>query len=176
MKKQKEVKMIKEGAIKIPNNPQYRRLKEFIEENRNKKDFILQILLEAQKIFGYLPEEVQYFIAKETNVPSAKIYGIITFYNFFRTKPIGKYVINVCLGTACHVKGAPRIIETFERCLGIKVGETTEDKLFTLSTARCFGACGLAPVIMINEEVYGKVTPAEIENIIKSIGKRENRR
>ncbi len=165
--------MLKAKNLKIPDNPEYRKLKEYIDENKGKRGSILQILLEAQRIFGYLPEEVQYFIAKETGIPSADIYGIITFYNFFRTEPIGKYLINICRGTACHVKGSEDILEALSKHLNVKIGGTTKDRLFTLSTARCFGACGLAPVMMINNEVYGRLNPTKAVEIIKEIKERE---
>lgn len=165
--------MMKVRELRIPENQDYRKFKKFIDENKDKKGSILQILLEAQRIFGYLPEEVQYFIAKETGVPTADIYGIITFYNFFRTEPIGKYLINICRGTACHVKGSEDVLDTLCKYLGVKVGGTTKDRLFTLSTARCFGACGLAPVMMINDEVYGRLNPTKAIEIIKRIKEKE---
>ncbi len=128
--------------IRIPDNEHYRELKGFIEENRDKPGPLIQVLHKAQEIFGYLPPEVQHFVGRELNVPYSKIYGVVTFYNFFRTEPIGDHIINICLGTACHVKGAGDIITVLERELGMKVGGTSKDRFFTLSTARCFGACG----------------------------------
>lgn len=147
------------SEIHIPDNEQYRELKMFIEKNRETPGPLIQVLHKAQEIFGYLPREVQYFVARELNVAYSRVYGVATFYNFFRIEPIGQNIINVCLGTACHVKGAGDIIEALQRELDIKIGSTTKDKFFTLSTARCFGACGLAPVLLINEEVFGRLNP-----------------
>ena len=161
-------------SLHIPDNEHYRELKKFIEEHRNTPGPLIQVLHKAQGIVGYLPKEVQFFVARELNIPFSKVYGVVTFYNFFRTEPIGKHVINVCLGTACHVKGAKDVIDAIEKELGIGVGSTTEDKFFTLSTARCFGACGLAPVMVIDEEVYGRLSPQKVINIIKDFKKAEN--
>jgi len=149
------------------DNPQYKALKREIIRYRRKPGPLIQVLHRAQEIFGYLPKEVQFFVAKELNVPLSSVYGVVTFYNFFRTEPVAKHIINICMGTACHVKGAANVAEALSRELGIKIGETTEDKMFTLSTARCFGACGLAPVMMINDEVYGKLTPEKAVEIVK---------
>ncbi len=160
-------------SIHIPDNEHYRELKKFIEDHRNTPGPLIQVLHKAQGIFGYLPKEVQYFVARELNIPFSKVYGVVTFYNFFRTEPMGKHIINVCLGTACHVKGAKDVIEAIEKELGIKVGSTTEDKLFTLSTARCFGACGLAPVMVVDKEVYGRLSPQKVMKIIKDYKKAE---
>jgi len=118
---------------------------------------LIEVLRQAQDIFGYLPIEVQEFIAQEMNIPANKIYGVITFYNFFTMKPRGKYTINLCMGTACYVKGAPRLAQMMEEELGVKIGETTPDGKFTLSAVRCVGACSLAPVFVIGEDTYGRV-------------------
>ena len=149
------------------DNPQYKALKREIIRYRRKPGPLIQVLHRAQEIFGYLPPEVQFFVAKELNVPLSSVYGVVTFYNFFRTEPVARHIINICMGTACHVKGAANVAEALSKELGIKIGETTEDKMFTLSTARCFGACGLAPVMMINDEVYGKLTPEKAVEIGK---------
>lgn len=153
------------------DNPQYKALKREIIRYKRKPGPLIQVLHRAQEIFGYLPPEVQYFVAKELNIPLSSVYGVVTFYNFFRTEPVAKHIINICMGTACHVKGAANVAEALSRELGVKIGETTEDKMFTLSTARCFGACGLAPVMMINDEVYGKLTPEKAIEIIKKYRK-----
>jgi NADH:ubiquinone oxidoreductase subunit E len=159
--------------IVIPENEQYQELREFIAEYKNSKGALLNVLYKAQSLFGYLPREVQYFISRGLHVPPSQILGVITFYHFFRTQPVGKYVINLCLGTACHVKGAADVLKAVSKELKIDVGETTEDRLFTLSTARCFGACGLAPTMMVNEEIYGRLTPLKVVNVIKEIRERE---
>jgi len=155
----------------IPDNNEYRELKKFIEENKTTPGPLIQVLHKAQSIFGYLPAEVQKFISFQLNVPLSEIYGVVTFYNFFRTEPIGDHVINVCTGTACHVKGANDLINVLKKELGVEVGGTTKDGMFTLSTARCFGACGLAPVMVIDEEVYGRLSPQKALNILNEFKK-----
>ncbi len=157
----------------IPDNEEYRALKKFIDEHRNTPGPLIQVLHKAQSIFGYLPAEVQKFVSMHLNVPLSEIYGVVTFYNFFRTEPIGKHVINVCTGTACHVKGSKVILDALCKELGVEVGGTTEDKFYTVSTARCFGACGLAPVMVIDEEVFGRLSPQKAINIIKDFKKAE---
>lgn len=149
------------------NNVLYERLRTVIQEKKDLQNPLIEILRQAQEIFGYLPMEVQEFIAQEMNLPVSKIYGVVTFYNFFSMKPRGKHMVNVCLGTACYVKGASRIVSLLEEILGIKMGETTEDKLFTLSAVRCVGACSLAPVIVIGEDTFGRLeTKKQVSDII----------
>ena len=143
--------------ISPQDNALYERLKEVIEETKSMRNPLIEVLRQAQDIFGYLPIEVQEFIAQEMNIPASKIYGVITFYNYFTMKPRGKYTINLCMGTACYVKGAPRLAQMMEEELGVKVGETTADGRFTLSAVRCVGACSLAPVFVIGEDTYGRV-------------------
>lgn len=158
---------------KIPKNPQYDALRLSLRMLRKDRGPLIEALHRAQEIFGYLPEEVLCFISKELNIPLSKIYGVVTFYHFFRTEPKAKYLINVCLGTACFVKGSEKVLKSLIDELKIKVGETTKDNLFTLSTARCFGCCGLAPVIMINEDVYGNLTPDKVKSIIRDYKEKE---
>ena len=143
--------------ISPQDNALYERLKEVIEATKSMRNPLIEVLRQAQDIFGYLPIEVQEFIAQEMNVPASKIYGVITFYNYFTMKPRGKYTINLCMGTACYVKGAPRLAQMMEEELGVKIGETTPDGKFTLSAVRCVGACSLAPVFVIGEDTYGRV-------------------
>jgi len=133
------------------------------------KHQLIMVLQDIQDHFGYLPEDALNLVSERLRVPRARIYGIATFYSQFRLKPLGKYVIQICNGTACHVKGAPALIDELEGFLGIKNGETTSDGNFTLLTVNCIGACGLAPVIMINEEIYGKVTADKIHEIVSSL-------
>jgi NADH:ubiquinone oxidoreductase subunit E len=139
------------------DNPLYQQLETVIEEKKKLQNPLIEILHRAQDIFGYLPMEVQTFIAHELDVPVGKIYGVVTFYNAFTMIPRGKYVINVCEGTACFVKGAKRLIQMISDELGIKMGETTPDKKFTMTSVRCVGACSLAPVFVIGEDTYGRV-------------------
>ncbi|MBN2739089.1 MAG: NAD(P)H-dependent oxidoreductase subunit E [Spirochaetales bacterium] len=147
-------------------------LKEYIDvlpigDDRNfNKGFLIQTLHKAQEIYGFLPESVQLFVADQLKLHVSAVYGVISFYSYFTDKPTGKYKINICTGTACFVRGAGRLVEEFERYLGIKEGETTEDKKFSLGGLRCVGACSLAPVVMVNDKVYGKVTTKMVPEII----------
>ncbi len=148
-------------------NPMYAELDRVIDSCRDVRGPLIQVLHRAQEIFGYLPPEVQLFVSQRMGIPPSKVYGVVTFYNFFRTVPQGKHVINVCLGTACHVKGASRVVEILREELGIEIGQTTEDRQFTLSAVRCLGACGLAPVMMVDEEVYGKLDRTKIKHVLQ---------
>ena len=143
----------------------------FIEELGSKPEELIEILHRAQHIFGYLPREVQEFIAEKLQIPVSKVYGVVTFYSFFTMEKKGKYVINVCLGTACFVRGADKILKEFEARLGIKAGETTEDGRFTLTTLRCVGACGLAPVVQVNGKTYGNATTETVKEILEEYSK-----
>jgi NADH:ubiquinone oxidoreductase subunit E len=129
---------------------------------------LIPVLHKAQQIFGYLPKDVQVKVAEGLDVPLSEVYGVITFYSFFTTKPRGRHTIGLCMGTACYVKGAADILRKLEDELKVEVGETTEDGLFTLTVTRCLGACGLAPVLTIGEDVYGRLTPAKIPDIINN--------
>ncbi len=142
-------------------------LKKVIDAHKNQKGAVIPVLHEAQGIYGYLPIEVQEMIAEGLNVPLAEIYGIVTFYAQFSLNPKGKYQIGVCLGTACYVKGSGDILEKVKELLNIEVGECTADGKFSLDATRCIGACGLAPVLTINEDVYGRLTVDDIEDILK---------
>lgn len=127
---------------------------------------LINILHSAQEIFGYLPREVQELVAAELHIPVSRVYGVVTFYSFFTMTPKGKYPISVCLGTACYVRGAEKVMDEFKRQLEIKVGETTPDGLFSLDCLRCVGACGLAPVVTIGKKVYGRITPEKVREIL----------
>lgn len=142
------------------------KLQDVIKKHKDTKGALIPVLHEAQEIYGYLPIEVQKSIAEGLNVPLTEIYGVVTFYTQFSLKPKGKYKVQICMGTACYVKGANLILEKLQEKLGIHVGDCTEDGLFSLEACRCIGACGLAPVMMINDDVYGRLKPEEIEGII----------
>ncbi len=131
-----------------------------------RRAFLIQVLHRAQEIFGYLPKDVQKFIAQRLDLHLSEIYGVVSFYHFFKTELTGKYTIEFCMGTACFVRGAPKIIAKAENLLGVKVGETTADGKFTLGTLRCVGACSLAPVIQVNGKTYGRVTEEQIPGIL----------
>ena len=127
---------------------------------------LIYVLKEAQGIFGYLPKEVQLYIAGKLGVSPAKVYGVVSFYSYFSTTPVGEHKINVCLGTACFVKGSKDVLSELEKQLGIKSGETTPDLKFTIECLRCVGACGLAPVVVVDGRVYSRVTPDDVTGII----------
>jgi NADH:ubiquinone oxidoreductase subunit E len=127
---------------------------------------LMMILSKIQKEYGYIPLEVQEIVSAKTGIPVAEIYGVVTFYSFFSLEPKGKYVLGICLGTACYVKSSQQILDKFEQILGIKAGQTTPDGLFTIEAIRCMGACALAPAMSVNGKVYPKVTPDEVNKII----------
>jgi len=137
-----------------------------IGKHKGEKGAVIQILHEAQEIYGYLPIEVQKIIAQELGIPLAEIYGVVTFYSQFSLNPKGEYQIGVCLGTACYVKGSGDILEEIKEILKIDVGECTPDGKFSLEATRCVGACGLAPVVTINEDVYGRLGKGEMAAIL----------
>ena len=141
-------------------------LDDYISQQKNTEGCLIAVLHKAQEIYGYLGEEVQEFISNKLNIPISKIYGVITFYSYFTIKPKGKYIISVCTGTACFIRGSNDILEGFKKRLNINAGETTTDGLYTLDTLRCVGACGLAPVVTINNKIYGKFDLSEIEKVL----------
>ena len=142
------------------------KLQEIIAENKDKQGSLIHVLHEAQLIYGYLPIEVQKIIAEGMNIPLAEVYGVVTFYAQFSLKPKGEYKISVCLGTACYVKGADLVLDKLKESLDIQVGDCTEDGKFSLDACRCIGACGLAPVLTINNDVYGRLVPDDIPGIL----------
>lgn len=148
------------------NEKHFIELKDYIDSISGLQGSLMQTLHRAQEIFGYLPIEVQKFISSELDVPLAEVYGVTTFYTQFAIEPKGKHKIGVCLGTACYVKSAQLIMDKLAKELKIKVGETTPDNLFTLEATRCLGCCGLAPVIMIDQDVYGKLEAKKIPDIL----------
>lgn len=131
------------------------------------KGNLISILHEVQSLYNYLPEEALRYLAHKINVPLTQLYGIATFYHFFSLTPKGRHLVNVCLGTACHVKGSPRILSLVKRKLGIEEGETTADMGFTLNTVRCIGACSLAPVMVVDKDTHGNVTTPIVQEILK---------
>jgi len=128
---------------------------------------LIPLLQSAQEHFGYIPRRAIKYISEVTSIPESAIYGVITFYSQFRLQPMGKYVVRVCAGTACHVSGAKLLIETLQDELGIEVGDTTDDGLFTLFTVACLGCCSLAPVMMVNDTTHGRLTAAEVRKILR---------
>ena len=148
------------------NNPKDEEKNSILEKYSKDKSNLIQILNEVQENYGYSPKYSQISISEYLDIPLAEIYGVITFYARFTLKPKGKYNIAVCLGTACFVKGSEKVLDKAKEILKIDVGETTEDGKFSLEATRCIGACGLAPVFTVNEEVYGKATPELMEKVI----------
>jgi NADP-reducing hydrogenase subunit HndA len=149
--RQEDVNKIKEICASFNNDPQE----------------LINVLHKCQEHFGYLPAEVQEVVSNELVVPVAKVYGVVTFYSFFTMTPKGKHPISICMGTACYVRGAEKVLDEFRKELGLQVGQTTTDGKFSLSSLRCVGACGLAPVVMVGEKTYGRVAPDDVRNILK---------
>ncbi len=157
----------KKSAIPFSGTPeQEEKLREVISRHKDDPGALMPVLQEAQEIYGYLPIEVQQMIADAMEIPLEKVYGVVTFYAQFSINPKGKYKISVCLGTACYVKGSGNLYSKLQEKLGISGGEITPDGKFSLDACRCIGACGLAPVLTINEDVYGRLTPDDIDTIL----------
>ena len=146
---------------------------EIVERYKDEPTPTMMILEDIQKEYGYIPLEVQELVSELTGVPVSDIYGVVTFYSFFSMVPKGKYVIGVCLGTACYVKGAQLVLDKFSQLLGIKPGETTEDGLFTIDVLRCIGACAIAPAVSINGKIYPQCKVDNVKNIIEEYRKKE---
>jgi NADH-quinone oxidoreductase subunit E/NADP-reducing hydrogenase subunit HndA len=149
--RQEDVNKIKEICASFKNDPQE----------------LINVLHKCQEHFGYLPAEVQEVISNELVVPVAKVYGVVTFYSFFTMTPKGRHPISICMGTACYVRGAEKVLDEFKKELGLQVGQTSTDGKFSLSSLRCVGACGLAPVVMVGDKTYGRVAPDDVRNILK---------
>lgn len=143
------------------------KIKEICESFKNDPQELINILHSCQGHFGYLPAEIQEVISNVTGVPVAKIYGVVTFYSFFTMTPKGKHPISICMGTACYVRGGEKVLDEFKKELGLQVGQTSKDGKFSLSSLRCVGACGLAPVVLVGDKTYGRVAPDDVKNILK---------
>ncbi len=133
--------------------------------------YLIAVLHKVQGMYGYLPREMMDLVAELMQIPTAHIWGVATFYHYFNLKPIGKHVISICMGTACYVKGASEILDTLNRELKIEVGQTTEDRIFTLQEARCLGACGIAPVVMIDDKIYGELDSKKVAALLNQYRK-----
>lgn len=153
-------------SIVEQDKEKFEALQRVIDQYKGKEGPLMPVLHHAQEIFGCLSLDIQKYIAEQLNVPISDIYGVATFYSQFTLKPKGRYRIGICLGTACYVKGAQKILDELVKNLNISVGDTTEDGRFTLEATRCLGACGLAPVMMINDDVYGRLVPEDVEGIL----------
>ncbi|MDR1273578.1 MAG: NAD(P)H-dependent oxidoreductase subunit E [Odoribacteraceae bacterium] len=146
---------------------------EICAKHGNQTGELINILHEAQGQLGYLPREVQEVIAKQLNIPVSRVYGVVTFYSFFTMTPKGKHPISVCMGTACYVRGSEKVLDEFKRRLNVNVGDVTPDGRFSLGSLRCVGACGLAPVALVGDKVYGRVTVADVDKILKEYDDKE---
>ena len=156
------------STTKVEIKPnQLEKIKAICKEFNNQAGELINVLHKTQHEFGYLPAEVQEVIAHELKMPVAKVYGVVTFYTYFTMLPKGQHPISICLGTACYVRGAEKVLDEFKKVLNIKVGDTTPDGKFSLSCLRCVGACGLAPVVLVGEKTYGRVTPEGVKDILK---------
>jgi NADH-quinone oxidoreductase subunit E/NADP-reducing hydrogenase subunit HndA len=144
----------------------YKAIREICHSFNNDPEELINVLHKAQGHFGYLPAEVQEAVAQELNIPVAKVYGVVTFYSFFTMSPKGQFPISICMGTACYVRGAEKVLDEVKKELKINVGETTPDGKFSLSCLRCVGACGLAPVVMIGDKTFGRVAPEDVKKIL----------
>lgn len=156
-------------------NIDIKKLDLILEKYRDISGSLISVLQEVQEIYSYLPMEVLNYIADKMKIKPAKVHGVATFYTQFRLKPVGKYMIMLCQGTACHVNGSKAIEEALSDELNIKEGETTEDNLFTLNNVACLGCCSLSPVMMINDETYGKLTPEKARKIVREMKEKEQK-
>jgi len=145
---------------------QIQKLDEIIDKYKGQPGGLIPVLEQAQELLGFLPVPVQQRVGEELNIPLSQVYGVVTFYSFFTMQPRGKHVVRVCLGTACYVRGGKKIAENMEKLFGIKEGETTEDRMFTYETVRCLGACGLGPVVVVDDDVHGRVKPDKLKSIL----------
>ena len=156
------------SSVKIElRKDQIEKIREIAKSFRNEAGELINVLHKCQSEFGYLPAEVQEVVASELKVSVAKVYGVVTFYSFFTMIPKGEFPISICTGTACYVRGAENVLAEFKKQLKIEVGETSEDGKFSLSCLRCVGACGLAPVVLVGEKTYGRVSPDGVKDILK---------
>jgi NADP-reducing hydrogenase subunit HndA len=142
------------------------KIKEICKSFNNEQGELINVLHKTQEHFGYLPAEIQEAVAQELEMSVAKVYGVVTFYSFFTMLPKGKFPISICTGTACYVRGADNVLQEFKRQLDIEVGETTDDGKYSLSCLRCVGACGLAPVVLVGDKTYGRVSPEGVKEIL----------
>ncbi|HNY63487.1 MAG TPA: NAD(P)H-dependent oxidoreductase subunit E [Bacteroidales bacterium] len=155
------------SSIKIQISQNTRsKIEEICKSYNYEQGELINVLHKTQEYLGYLPAEAQEVIAKEMNIPTAKVYGVVSFYSFFTMVPKGRFPISICMGTACYVRGAEKILDEFKKQLGLSVGETAPDGLFSLASLRCVGACGLAPVVLVGEKVYGRLATDDVKGII----------
>jgi NADH:ubiquinone oxidoreductase subunit E len=155
-------------CAQIDEEALYFKLEEVVGKHRNRPKDLIMVLHKAQNLFGYLPKRAQELVAEGLNVSLNEVYGVITFYNFFSTVPQGRHGVKVCLGTACYVRGSQAVLDRAQKDLGIEVGGTTEDRRYSLDVVRCIGACGLAPAMLVDEDVYGRVKTTSVMDILEN--------
>ncbi|MFP4112910.1 MAG: NADH-quinone oxidoreductase subunit NuoE [Spirochaetota bacterium] len=161
-----ELEQVRTQSDEIEDGATRAELDRYINDHLTMEGNLIPVLQHAQQLYGYLPKSVLKHISERLDISYSEVAGVVTFYSFFSTVPRGKHVIRVCLGTACYVRGGKEVLAAFQNELGIDVGETTEDRLFSLEVGRCFGACGLAPVVMIDDEVHQRVKPAKVRELL----------
>lgn len=154
------------AANTLLTEDKFQELEQYIDSMPSTKGELIRVLHKAQGIFGFLPEEVQRFVAKKMGVSTAKVFGVVSFYSYFTMTPKGEHKISICMGTACYVRGAEKVLNEFKKQIGIQVGETTADGKYSIDALRCVGACGLAPVVLVGEKVYGRVSADMVKDII----------
>lgn len=160
-------------SVKDLPQEKYDELEKYINELDQKKGALIHVLHKAQDIFTFLPMEVQLFVARKLGVAGSEVFGVVSFYSYFTTTPVGKHTVSVCMGTACFVRAADKVYDRLKEKLGVGGGETTSDKLFTLKDVRCIGACGLAPIVTVGDKVFGHVNPEDVDAIIDGYYKEE---
>ncbi len=154
-----------DDPVAVPE--QKARIDAILEQSKTRPGTTMLVLTRLQEEFGFVSPAMQRYVSEQLNIPLSHIYGVLTFYSFFRMQPQGRYKVNVCLGTACYVRNGPSVVEKLQQVLGVKVGETTPDRKFTLEICRCVGACSQAPVVMINDEVIGRVNPSDVPKMLR---------
>ena len=162
------------GCNETSEEEMLKQLDNILDDYQNTAGALIPVLQIAQNMFGYLPEAALKKISVKLNKPFSEVAGVVGFYSFFSTQPRGKYLVRVCLGTACYVRGGKEVLNSIKKALKIDVGQTTEDRVFTLDVGRCFGACGLAPVIMVNDDVHQRVKPAKVAELLDAYRNKEN--
>jgi NADH:ubiquinone oxidoreductase subunit E len=172
MTKPQEISVTEPTREEFPKE-KYDELGGFIDSLDSTRGALITILHKAQDIFGYLPRDVQLYVARKLGMPGAEVFGVVSFYSYFTTKPRGKHTISVCMGTACFVRGSDKIIEKMKEKLKVESNEVTEDGFFSLKDVRCIGACGLAPVVMVDDKVFGRVKEEDIDEIINAYRSQE---
>jgi NADH:ubiquinone oxidoreductase subunit E len=162
------------GCNETSEEEMLKQLDNILDDYRDTAGALIPVLQIAQNMFGYLPEAALKKISVKLNKPFSEVAGVVGFYSFFSTVPRGKYLVRVCLGTACYVRGGKEVLNSIKKVLKIDVGQTTEDKVFSLDIGRCFGACGLAPVIMVNDDVHQRVKPVKVAELLDTYRNKEN--